>query len=144
MISRLAALSVLALAVVLAPESAAQVATLSPGDRVLAREVFKELIETPTSEADAATPRAAQPLADRLVGAGVKVYDAEAAMQEIEITPDGTIPLTTSLMVGAASGHQSQTGLHPVGYECFSTKISRNSAHSPLFQVVFQQQVVKP
>jgi len=44
-------------------------------DRARAREIFRELIEIPTTAADAATPRAAQAMADRLVAAGFPAAD---------------------------------------------------------------------
>lgn len=40
-----------------------------PSDRALAREIFRELIEIPTTEELGATPKAAQALADRLLAA---------------------------------------------------------------------------
>jgi acetylornithine deacetylase/succinyl-diaminopimelate desuccinylase-like protein len=43
---------------------------ISETDRRLVREILAELVLIPTTEADAATPRAAQVLADRLVAAG--------------------------------------------------------------------------
>jgi acetylornithine deacetylase/succinyl-diaminopimelate desuccinylase-like protein len=43
---------------------------MSQVDRRLVREILAELVAIPTTEADAATPRAAQMLADRLVAAG--------------------------------------------------------------------------
>jgi acetylornithine deacetylase/succinyl-diaminopimelate desuccinylase-like protein len=39
-------------------------------ERVLARDIFRELIEIPTTADDGATPRAAQAMADRLIAAG--------------------------------------------------------------------------
>lgn len=51
-------------------DGAAAQAALSQTDRTLAREILKELIEIPTTEADGATPRAAQAMANRLLAAG--------------------------------------------------------------------------
>jgi acetylornithine deacetylase/succinyl-diaminopimelate desuccinylase-like protein len=44
-------------------------------ERALAREIFRELIEIPTTADDGATPRAAQAMADRLVAAGFPRQD---------------------------------------------------------------------
>jgi acetylornithine deacetylase/succinyl-diaminopimelate desuccinylase-like protein len=44
-------------------------------ERALARDIFRELIEIPTTEADGATPRAAQAMADRLIAAGFPPED---------------------------------------------------------------------
>lgn len=46
-----------------------------PGERARAREIFRELIEIPTTAADGATTRAAQAMADRLVAAGFAPAD---------------------------------------------------------------------
>ncbi|HEY6362030.1 MAG TPA: M20/M25/M40 family metallo-hydrolase [Vicinamibacterales bacterium] len=46
-----------------------------PGERARAREIFRELIEMPTTAADGATTRAAQAMADRLVAAGFAPAD---------------------------------------------------------------------
>ena len=43
---------------------------LPQAERDLAREVFRQLVEIPTTEDDANTIRAAQAIADRLVAAG--------------------------------------------------------------------------
>jgi acetylornithine deacetylase/succinyl-diaminopimelate desuccinylase-like protein len=40
------------------------------GERAMAREIFQQLIEIPTTQADKTTPRAAQAMADRLIAAG--------------------------------------------------------------------------
>ncbi len=53
------------------PRHALAQTPLAPAQRALARELLQQLIEIPTTEADAATPRAAQTLADRLIAAGV-------------------------------------------------------------------------
>lgn len=47
----------------------AQVA-FSPDDKALVRDILQELIQIPTTEAEGATPRAAQAMADRLLAAG--------------------------------------------------------------------------
>ena len=44
-------------------------------ERARAREIFRELIEIPTTAADAATTRAAQAMADRLTAAGFPPAD---------------------------------------------------------------------
>ncbi len=49
--------------------AAAQV-VLPTGERTLVREILAELVQIPTTEAEGATPRAAQAMADRLVAAG--------------------------------------------------------------------------
>jgi acetylornithine deacetylase/succinyl-diaminopimelate desuccinylase-like protein len=54
----------------------AQVA-LPPAERTLAREVLQELIQIQTTEADGATPRAAQAMADRLIAAGFPREDVQ-------------------------------------------------------------------
>jgi acetylornithine deacetylase/succinyl-diaminopimelate desuccinylase-like protein len=58
-----------------APRPAHAQTTLAPGDRALAREILQQLIEIPTTEADGATTRAAQALADRLIAAGLPEGD---------------------------------------------------------------------
>jgi acetylornithine deacetylase/succinyl-diaminopimelate desuccinylase-like protein len=45
------------------------------GERALAREILRELIEIPTTADDGATPRAAQAMAERLVAAGLPRED---------------------------------------------------------------------
>ena len=47
----------------------------SSADRALLREILQQLVEIPTSAQEAATPRAARALADRLVAAGVPLQD---------------------------------------------------------------------
>jgi acetylornithine deacetylase/succinyl-diaminopimelate desuccinylase-like protein len=44
-------------------------------ERALARDIFRELIEIPTTEEQGATPRAAQAMANRLIAAGVPRTD---------------------------------------------------------------------
>jgi acetylornithine deacetylase/succinyl-diaminopimelate desuccinylase-like protein len=51
--------------------------TSSSSDRVLAREILRELIEIPTTQADGGTPRAAQAMAARLVDAGFPREDVQ-------------------------------------------------------------------
>jgi acetylornithine deacetylase/succinyl-diaminopimelate desuccinylase-like protein len=63
--ARLAALLVLALT-----SAGARAQNALPPDRALARDVYRELVEIPTTEEHGATPRAAQALADRLLAAG--------------------------------------------------------------------------
>jgi acetylornithine deacetylase/succinyl-diaminopimelate desuccinylase-like protein len=54
----------------------AVVAQRAPADaRARAREILRELIEIPTTETDAATTRAAQAMADRLIAAGFPAAD---------------------------------------------------------------------
>ena len=48
---------------------------LAQSDRVLLRDVFKELVEIPTAETDRATPRAARAMAERLAAAGFAAED---------------------------------------------------------------------
>lgn len=48
---------------------------LALDDRALAREILQQLVEMPTAEADGATPRAAQAMADRLMAAGLPRED---------------------------------------------------------------------
>ncbi len=55
------------------PAAAAQRAPAA--ERALAREIFRELVEIPTTEQDAATTRAAQAMADRLIAAGLPAAD---------------------------------------------------------------------
>jgi len=57
------------LVVVAAPAGIAAQSGLSP-DRARARDIFRELIAIPTTEANGLTPKAAQAMADRLVAAG--------------------------------------------------------------------------
>jgi len=50
---------------------------LPPAERTLAREVLQELIQIQTTEAEGATPRAAQAMADRLLAAGFPREDVQ-------------------------------------------------------------------
>ena len=63
-------------AVALPCESVAQVG-LSPADRTLARDILQELIQIKTTEAEGATPHAAQAMADRLLAAGFPREDVQ-------------------------------------------------------------------
>ena len=58
-----------------APHDGLAQTPLPPADRVLARAILHELVEMRTTEADGATPRAAQTLADRLIAAGLAKED---------------------------------------------------------------------
>jgi len=59
----------------LAPIEASAQTALPPADRLLAREIFEELVAIPTTQAELATPRAAQAMADRLLAAGIPRQD---------------------------------------------------------------------
>src|SRR5881398_1968229 len=58
---------------------------LSPADRVLAREIFKQLIEINTTDSLGNTPRAARAMAQRLLAAGFPASDVR-----VLIGPDAT------------------------------------------------------
>jgi acetylornithine deacetylase/succinyl-diaminopimelate desuccinylase-like protein len=51
-------------------------------DRAIAREIFQQLIEIPTTQADKATPKAAQAMADRLIAAGFPRDDVHVLTPE--------------------------------------------------------------
>ena len=65
--------------IVAAPLVAGQVSaqTLPASERPLAREILRELVEIPTTATEAATPRAARAMADRLFAAGVPAGDVQ-------------------------------------------------------------------
>ena len=75
----LAAVSVLALCA--AGISVRAQTSLAP-ERAMAREVFQQLIEIPTTQADKATPKAAQAMADRLIAAGFPRDDVHVLTPE--------------------------------------------------------------
>src|SRR5687768_7809364 len=51
-------------------------------ERAMAREIFQQLIEIPTTQADKATPKAAQTMADRLLAAGFPRDDVQVFTPE--------------------------------------------------------------
>ena len=55
---------------------------LRAAERALAREIFQQLIEIPTTQADKATPKAAQAMADRLIAAGFPREDVHVFTPE--------------------------------------------------------------
>src|SRR5947208_14259640 len=67
--------AVMVLAGTLCSAGAAAQDGLSPADRVLARDIFKQLIEINTTDSLGNTPRAARAMARRLVAAGFATPD---------------------------------------------------------------------
>src|SRR5205814_9315685 len=61
---------------------------LSPADRVLARDIFKQLIEINTTDSLGNTPRAARAMAQRLRAAGFAAPDLRVLMDPMR--PTGT------------------------------------------------------
>jgi acetylornithine deacetylase/succinyl-diaminopimelate desuccinylase-like protein len=59
------------------PARTALAQPLPTAERALARDIFRELIELPTTAADAATTRAARAMADRLMSAGFPAADVQ-------------------------------------------------------------------
>src|ERR1043166_6134679 len=76
---------VLVLAGTLLPAGAAAQDGLSPADRVLARDIFQQLIEINTTDSLGNTPRAARAMAQRLRAAGFATPDVR-----VLIGPDAT------------------------------------------------------
>jgi acetylornithine deacetylase/succinyl-diaminopimelate desuccinylase-like protein len=68
---RLLIFGLVSLSSIAAPAHAVLAQDGQADERALAREIFRELIEIPTTETDGATPRAAQAIADRLIAAGL-------------------------------------------------------------------------
>ncbi len=50
---------------------------MPPADQRLVRDILQQLVEIPTTEADGATPRAAQAMAERLIAAGFPPADVQ-------------------------------------------------------------------
>jgi acetylornithine deacetylase/succinyl-diaminopimelate desuccinylase-like protein len=73
-------------------------AQTTAADRALSREIFKQLIEIRTTEEDAATTRAAQAMADRLIAAGVPAADVHV------FEPDAKTGCLVARLRGDGSG----------------------------------------
>ena len=60
---------------IVAPADGLRAQNAQAAERARARDIFRELIEIPTTAADNATPKAAQAMADRLIAAGFPSED---------------------------------------------------------------------
>jgi hypothetical protein len=61
-------------------------------ERAVAREIFQQLIEIPTTQADKATPKAAQAMADRLTAAGFPREDVRVLTPEPGVGGHSSLP----------------------------------------------------
>ena len=66
---------IVALLWIVAPADGLRAQNAQASERARARDIFRELIEIPTTAADNATPKAAQAMADRLIAAGFPTED---------------------------------------------------------------------